>query len=380
MSFEPVIDDLISLIKSNNWTKNFEDALKSAGHKHVPSIIHIDKLDKYYDWLNDNLLEIPSENPEGKKMYNRICEFYFFLDQPTVRELQNQIVPENTAPKLTPLEEWMIDYANAWGRICDETRSLTKESLQSFYDSPRYNMSEYMPAPGGWKTFNQFFARHTKPGMRPVAALSDDSVIVSPADSTFVGWWQINQDSKITVKGLQWSIDELLQDSPYKDRFRGGVFTHSFLNTTDYHRLHVPVAGTVLESRSIHSQVYLDVVAVRVDKTANVTADVHHVQAVRKFDAQDATGYQFAQSRGLIVLDSPIGLVAVLPIGMGQVSSVVMTAEVGVKLRKGEEFSYFQFGGSDHIVLFERASNVSLTAQPDVHYNQGESIGRAYPA
>lgn len=40
-------------------------------------------------------------------------------------------------------------------------------------------------------------------------------------------------------------------------------------------------------------------------------------------NALDGTGWQFAQARGLTVIDSPIGLVAVLPMGMAQVSSAV---------------------------------------------------------
>lgn len=85
------------------------------------------------------------------------------------------------------------------------------------------------------------------------------------------------------------------------------------------------------------------------------------------------------QTRGLVVLDSPIGLVAVLPIGMAQVSSVIVTAEVGQTLRKGEEISYFQFGGSDIVMVFEAASNVSFTAQPGVHYKYGTKVADAYP-
>ncbi len=65
--------------------------------------------------------------------------------------------------------------------------------------------------------------------------------------------------------------------------------------------------------------------------------------------------------------------------GMCQVSSVILTAEEGVTLRKGEEISYFQFGGSDIIVLFEAKSNVSFTAQPNVHYKMGTKIAQAYP-
>ncbi len=79
------------------------------------------------------------------------------------------------------------------------------------------------------------------------------------------------------------------------------------------------------------------------------------------------------------MLDTSIGLVAVLPIGMSQVSSVVMTAEVGVTVRKGEELSYFQFGGSDIIVVFEAKSNVSITAQVGTHYKMGTRIAQAFP-
>ncbi len=100
---------------------------------------------------------------------------------------------------------------------------------------------------------------------------------------------------------------------------------------------------------------------------------------VNALNALDGTGYQFVQTRGLIVIDSPIGLVACLPMGMAQVSSVVITADVGVTLHKGEELGYFQFGGSHFVMVFERASNVQLISQPNVHYFQGTWIGNAYP-
>ena len=41
--------------------------------------------------------------------------------------------------------------------------------------------------------------------------------------------------------------------------------------------------------------------------------------------------------------------------------------------------TYFQFGGSDFVMVFERTSNVQLIAQPTIHYNQGSWIGNAYP-
>ena len=122
------------------------------------------------------------------------------------------------------------------------------------------------------------------------------------------------------------------------------MFAHYFLGPYSYHRFHSPVAGKVLECRAVQGLVYLEV---------NLKE--------RQFDApDDATGgYEFAQARGIIVIDtanSPfgdIGKVAIVPVGMCQVSSVNMTATVGKNLLKGDEFGYFLFGGSDIIVLFQ---------------------------
>ncbi len=201
-------------------------------------------------------------------------------------------------------------------------------------------------------------------------------MIVSPADCTFVGWWQIGQDNhvEISVKNMKWSIDQLLAGSEYAHRFQGGVFTHSFLNTYDYHRWHTPVQGRVLETKVIQELCHLDV---------GIEEDPGSGEKI--ITAYDGTGYQFLQTRGIAIIDSPIGLVACLPMGMAQVSSVVITAEEGVTLHKGEELGYFQFGGSDFVMVFERASNVRLLGTallgdwPNVHVQQGAAIGHAYP-
>lgn len=371
--FHPVVEELIVLIKKNKWEKAFETAIKKANSFNVPLLGEVTSLDKYLVWINKFLYWIPSENIQGKNIYDHLCAFYFILDQESLLKLQNAVIPHDVAPPLTTLSAWMVKYANAMGEFLDTPESLTPESEQSFYDSPNFNMNEYIKPHGGWKSFNQIFARNFKPGYRPVAAISDQTVIVSPADSTFDGQWEIREDSHVTVKNLHWKVSELLEGSIYKDRFQNGLFMHAFLSPADYHRQHAPVGGKVLEARVIPGQVYLEVEAV---PTGN---GEHRIKPKRTFDAPDTAGYQFAQARGLIILETPIGLVAVVPIGMCQVSSVILTAEVGVTVRKGEELSYFQFGGSDIILLFESASNVSITAQVGVHYKMGTRIAQAFP-
>jgi len=370
-----IVEELAALIEEHGWQSAFKSAIQKAQSFGVPAIKAIQSLDDYLAWIDVLVSWAPRERGDTRLIYGKLAEFYFFLDQEPVKGLQSPISPGEGIQNLTPLSAWITSYARAWGSYLDTTDSV--KEVDSFRTNPLFQWDEYMPPPSGYFTFNQFFARHVKPGMRPIAGLGDDKALISPADSTFVGSWTISERSKIYVeenklhiKGIQWSIHQLLDGSAYADRFRGGIFTHSFLNTFDYHRWHTPVQGRILESRVIQGQAFMDI---RV-KTAVVDG-----KSMSVLTASDGTGYQFVQTRGLVVIDSPIGLVACLPMGMAQVSSVVITAEVGQTLHKGEELGYFQFGGSDFVMVFERSSNVQLIAQPGVHYKQGSWIGNAYP-
>jgi phosphatidylserine decarboxylase len=367
----PIVRDLVFLIARNGWEDLFARAITRAQTFDVPSIRDIQTLDDYLAYVDDLVTWTPREQGDSRFIYDKLVKFYFFLDQKPLKALQGS---DEAGQPLTPLSAWIVAYAVAWGEYLDTLASAGE--VESFRTDPHFNWDEYMPPPSGYRTFNQFFARHAKPGMRPMAGICDDAIVVAPADSCFVGWWQVSErstidvESKLSIKGMQWSIHQLLEGSEYADRFKGGIFTHAFLNTFDYHRWHAPVRGKVLEARVLRGQAFLDV---------DVAPAIVDGEPVNVLHTLDGTGYQFFQTRGLVVIESPIGLVACLPMGMAQVSSVVITAEVGVTLHKGEELGYFQFGGSDFVMVFERASNVHLTAQPGVHQQQGTRIGEASP-
>ena len=375
-TLHPVMQKFVALMDQYNWRPKFEEALKKAQSYKVIGMEDIKTVEDYINWCNDQLSWIPVEDQYGKEVYKHVCKFYFLLDQSPVKELQNAVVPHDKMQPLTPLSAWMREWVIALGAWMDQPGSITPESVKTFYDCPVYNMDEYICPRGGWKTYNQLFARRTKPGYRPIADINNPRIITSPADSTFDGQWEINSNSHVQIKGLDWKIEELLEGSPYAGEFKGGIWTHSFLNTTDYHRQHAPVMGKVLEARVIQGTVYLQVEAVPVPGD---TEGRHDVVMRRVFDAPDQAGYEFMQTRGLFVIDSPIGLVAVLPMGMAQVSSIVLTAEEGRTLHKGEEISYFQFGGSDIVTVYQQCSNVSITAQPGVHYKVGTRVAEAFP-
>ena len=378
----PVVKTLEDKIKNTpGWQSRFDTAVRSAHDSGIIEMQYITTVPQYLAKINEWLYWIPKENEEGRDVYNRICLFYFVMNQPTVRDLQDPIKPGAVNIRNSWLTDWMHQYSEELGNWLDNPESIA--DIKTFWDSPPYNMKEYIEPRGGWRDFNDWFARSVKPGYRPIAAISDPRVIVSPADCTYGGQFEIRSDTGITIKGLHWDVKELLKDCPYKDEFNGGLFIHSFLGPQDYHREHAPLGGKVLWAKNIKGDVYLEVNAVPIPDTDGVKTLVPYRTmdgAKNQFDAPDTPGYQFAQTRGLVVLETAIGLVAVLPMGMAQVSSVVLTAEQGVTLTKGEEISYFQFGGSDICLVFQRQSNVNITAAVGTHYKMGTVIGHAYPA
>ncbi|WP_198291005.1 phosphatidylserine decarboxylase [Mycobacterium sp. 155] len=368
---QPAVQRLVDLVKANGWQDKFEEAIATVASYNVPDLAYLTDFDSYIDWLNGLAVWAPDTLGTQRVTYEKVTQFYFVLDQEPLKSLQSKVQPGNEGKPLTPLSQWIIDFDNAWGSYLDTPPSVVH--VEDFKANPLFQWDEFEAPPSGYFTFNQFFARHMKPGQRPIASIADDSVITSPADCTFVDYWEVDNDSNILVesKGLQWSIQELLKDSEYADEFAGGIFTHSFLNTNDYHRWHTPVAGTVLESRIVAGQVSLDIEA--------TPGPVVDGKQTHELSILDGTGYQFVQTRGLIVIDSPIGLVACLPMGMWPVSSVVITADKGVTVHKGEELGYFAFGGSDFVMVFQRKSNVLLNGRPGKHVRTGTCIGYAHP-
>jgi phosphatidylserine decarboxylase len=366
--FKKFLDEDPKLVE--DLDKSVEKAIK-YDIKEMKQLCIIDRW-SFMVYMNKLLRWTPEETFDGKDVFYHLVMFYFVLNQPPFGNYQTAILPENYG-KISWMSQWLVDYARAVGAFCDKPESLTEEQLKTFHESPNYKMSNYIEPRGGWKTFNQFFARSFKPGYRTVYGLNDPTVLVSPADSTYNGAWDIDLNCNVTLKHLQWTISELLQGSRYAHEFSGGVFTHSFLGPTDYHRLHAPVEGKVLESRVIEGQCYLETEVIN----ANELGQCGTLVASRKVDAPDAPGYQFVHTRGLTIIDSPIGLVAVLPVGMATVSSVNITAEVGITLRKGEEIGYFQFGGSDIVTVYQKKSKVALTAVDGLHLSMGMPIGTA---
>ena len=348
----------------------------------------ITTLDSYLQYCERLLRWVPNVDTTGDELLRKILVFYWVFDQPTILEYQTRISPETSNDDLSWLSYWLVSFARQQGLFLNTPESAGL--LYTFYLNPKYNQEAALweKPKSGWQSFNHWFSRRWKNinSARPIAGPSNDHVITMPAESTYAGNWPIIKGKiQLQIKGVDyyhWPVKDLLQTT--EDTWNEGHFTHSFLGPTDYHRQHAPVSGEVIEARVIQNQVYLQVA----DRAmVRAPAEVKRRRGVRvqyesegenseggedsgpgaskkdDLDAPDDAGYQWCQTRGLIVIQTEkYGKVAILPIGMAQVSSVMLTVKKGDHVKKGDNISYFQFGGSDCVMVFER--KVHFKAKP----------------
>ena len=336
---QPSVEKLIELLQKNNELKTaLSAAIKEADEDEIKT------LEQFYNLLNGLLTHIPTD----KQLDADTEKFWAILNK----------APNDVIKKSYVFNEWIKGFMLSMGAYMDSTESA--KEIDSFIKNPKNKIEEYIVPPSGWLKYNQFLARHVKPGKRPIAERCNGDIIVSPTDSKYLGKWLIEDDATLTVKGDTYNINDLLAGSRYYRKFKGGVFTHCYLSVNDYHRYHTPVAGTVVEIKKIPGRTW-----------------TNEVEKLTGTQVVDDIGFQFNQTRGFIIIKTAnIGFVAVVPVGMGFVSSVNFTVDEGTKLTKGEEFGFFANGGSDIIMLFEPGA-VKFTAFSNKHYLQGEKIAKA---
>ncbi|MEZ8859755.1 archaetidylserine decarboxylase [Vibrio sp. 10N.247.311.51] len=122
---------------------------------------------------------------------------------------------------------------------------LTTAIINWFIKQYKVNMDEALHSdPKHFKTFNEFFVRELKEGMRPIA--EGESVIVHPADARVSQFGPITDGQLIQAKGHNYSARELLGgDAALADEFKDGEFATLYLSPSDYHRVHMPCDGTL---------------------------------------------------------------------------------------------------------------------------------------
>lgn len=95
-----------------------------------------------------------------------------------------------------------------------------------------------------YPSLQALFTRHLKAGLRPQEAAAP-GFVNSPVDARIIACGRIAAGAAIQAKGLPYRISELLKHDPDAARFEGGHFLTLYLSPKDYHRIHVPMEGSV---------------------------------------------------------------------------------------------------------------------------------------
>ena len=382
--------------KHEPWTQELIDALEqdtvakallvksieiAKGINPDPETNPAQTLEQYYDYLDWSTKCLPWSvvpQPEGRSLYDKIDQsvdyFYFLLDIPLdeLRDREDLYYP--SIQYIEPFASWYPKYHDAWGAFLSTEESWKPEYKDVVLSDPMFGLQNgWYEDPSNWHSFNDFFIRKlASPEVRPIAGVGDASIVASAADAQPQGVWDIDDEGNIVqhegvlIKSRQFNaVDDLLgPESTSRGLFNGGTLTHTFLDVNDYHNYHFPVSGTITELRKIQA----------IDAAGGITVWDDEAQRYRL--ECDIPGWQSIETRGLVVIDTEeFGLVAVLPIGMSQISSVNFVPElaVGQHVEKGDLLGWFLFGGSDMVYLFQKDVHFELASTD--HLLMGEHLG-----
>ena len=125
---------------------------------------------------------------------------------------------------------------------------IRRSFIRSFARAYSVDMTEAVrESLDDYHSFNDFFTRELKPGARPLPA--DPLLAVSPADGMISQAGAIEEGSLLQAKGNAYALTSLVDGAA--EEFYGGTFATVYLAPHNYHRVHLPVAGTLTASRAV---------------------------------------------------------------------------------------------------------------------------------
>ncbi|CAL1239549.1 archaetidylserine decarboxylase [Candidatus Methylocalor cossyra] len=231
------------------------------------------------------------------------------------------------------------------------------------------DLSEAEPADiRAYRCFNEFFTRALQPGARPIA--SEPGAVVSPADGRISQFGPITEGRLLQAKGKTYGVTELLGGDPERARpFQAGSFVTIYLSPRDYHRLHMPLSGTLRAMVHVPGRLF--------SVNAATTAQVPGL---------------FARNERVVTLfDSEAGPMAVVLVGAIFVASIetvwhgVVTPPAGkavqmweyphqsVTLERGAELGRFNMG-STVVVLFGQNAVRWRDLAPGLQVRMGQTL------
>lgn len=215
--------------------------------------------------------------------------------------------------------------------------------IKQFIKHYRVNMQEALdPNPTHYATFNDFFIRKLNPTVRTLEHAS----LICPVDGSISEYGTIESGQLLQAKGRYYTVQDLIQSEEHARAFNQGKFITLYLSPKDYHRIHMPIKGTVKSVTYIPGSLF--------------SVQPKTTQCIPQLFARN--------ERVVVLFDTPLGSMAMVLVGATIVGKIAVSwhgefkrAKVmqtfsyptPITLEQGQEMGYFKLG-STVILLFEK--------------------------
>lgn len=235
------------------------------------------------------------------------------------------------------------------------------------------NMSEAIETnPFAYDCYNSFFTRALKPNARPIANTTNS--IVSPADGLIAQIGVIQQQRIIQAKGHDFTVQELLGgDIELSNKFTNGNFVTVYLAPKDYHRVHMPLDGKLIQMQYVPGKLF----------------------SVNAHAAENIPGLFARNERVVSIFETTAGPMAVILVGamiVGSIETVWAGAitpphfkvvnnwdysqtENPVILNKGAEMGRFKLGSTVIVLFANNKATWDANLKIDMPVKMGQQIG-----
>lgn len=202
-----------------------------------------------------------------------------------------------------------------------------------------------------YRSLNEFFTRRLKAGLRPIHP--HEASLVSPVDAVITGIGPISPNHRFEVKGQTYTLEEILNGASRQIHYKNGFFLVLYLSPTDYHRIHSPVTGRIVEREHVPGKVY----------------------PVNEFGLRHMKRVLSRNERLISYIEHAFGEVAVIKVGAMNVSSIRYVEPLQDQLEKGQDLAYFEFGSTVVLLIESETFECRSDLQVGSQVKMGESLG-----
>jgi phosphatidylserine decarboxylase len=253
-------------------------------------------------------------------------------------------------------------------------RWLKNAIIAGFIERFHPDMSDAaQPDPFSFESFNAFFTRALRADARP--ADPDPSVIGSPVDGSVSQLGRLDGSWLLQAKGYAYTLESLLAtDGSWAEAFRGGSFLTLYLAPVNYHRIHMPLAGTLRAAWYVPGQLF------SVNATTAASVPGLFARNERLVCVFDAGSLSFA-----LVLVGALFVGSMSTVWHGEVTPrtprrraelPLDTGASGLMLPRGAEMGRFNMGSTVILLLPPRKAEWLASLAPGSTVRVGATLAR----